>query len=571
MKDFPELYEILANHQATTDGGAYPDELIIRRSLQLREQSPKFFVGDLASDRYFVSDQLRDLIGLESNSVSGLDKIICERICHDLDREIFLADAREIHALTQAPTSLSRDVYYRIRNSAGEVAWIYQNIIFVPNFSDFKKSLLVGTFTKLNAMYLFNQTRGHLQEEGLSRDIIELLREHMGSSVVGFQLPMFTVKGNPVGERLQDILLMRMGLLLNNYCPDSIQCYRLKNQLFAGFVAAQKVDPEAIADEINGILKRVCADLGIDPIAPCHPEHVFNAHGSSQVELLSAIIGFINAQPKLNETYVADGSTTADSVTMSEALDLVKSLSDNFSGFTYVIQPVVDARTHQIQVGEVLLRSRDSRRGIAPGRFVSLIEDGRMIVPFGRHTLDRAIELASQTQKIDPEFLVSINFSPMQMIDPHFLDYMKLALQKYGADPKRIVLELTEMAGDRQGLNTDAFFDACRALGMQLAIDDFGEGANMLDRLFKTRFDIVKFSRNLSLEGTRNPEHLAFLEAIVNACHAYGARVCMEGIEDEAMIETLSRLKADLYQGYHFSKPIDFEAILEKLHEKRLS
>ena len=89
MKDFPELYEIFANHQLMTDGEAYPDELTIRRALQLRENSPKFFVGDLATKRFFVSDDFRDLMGFESNSVQDLAAQVADRICHDVDRRLY--------------------------------------------------------------------------------------------------------------------------------------------------------------------------------------------------------------------------------------------------------------------------------------------------------------------------------------------------------------------------------------------------------------------------------------------------------------------------------------------------
>ena len=102
----------------------------------------------------------------------------------------------------------------------------------------------------------------------------------------------------------------------------------------------------------------------------------------------------------------------------------------------------------------------------------------------------------------------------------------------------------------------------CRAVGILLAIDDFGEGANMLDRIFKTPFDIVKFSKNMSYSAATNPKHHAFLDLLINACRQYGAKVCLEGIEDEAMVKALQTMQVDLYQGYLFSKPVEIEALL---------
>ncbi|MBQ5765827.1 MAG: EAL domain-containing protein, partial [Burkholderiaceae bacterium] len=59
-----------------------------------------------------------------------------------------------------------------------------------------------------------------------------------------------------------------------------------------------------------------------------------------------------------------------------------------------------------------------------------------------------------------------------------------------------------------------------------------------------------------------NPKHLAFLGLLIDACRQYGAKVCMEGIEDEAMLDALRPLQANLYQGYLFSKPVEIEALL---------
>ena len=565
MKDFPELYELIANHQLMTNEGVYPDELTIRRSLQLREKSPKFFIGDLATKRFFVSDQLRNLMGFETNSVNDLGKAIAERISNAIERRLFLQEIDRLENLTQLPDSFTRDLYYRIRNASGEVVWVYHNINLVPNFTDLTKSLVVGTITKLNAMYLFNQTRGHLREESLSRDMVELLRENVGSSVIGFQLPTFTVKGVAVSERKQDILLMRFGLLLDDYCDESVLCYRLKNQLFAAFVPMTQFNPQHWCSHMNGILMAIASDLGVDPIEPCHEENVFDANQATQVELLSSLMDFINKQPLLNETYDEAGTVNENSVSMIEALDVLRSISDNFSGFKYVIQPVVDSQTRKVKVGEVLLRSRHARHGISPGRFVPLMEDSRMIVPFARHTFDQALELARLLKDERKEIAVSVNISPMQLIDDQFFSYIRYAFEAAGVEAYRFIFELTEDSHDADPKRTHAFLMKCRELGIRLAIDDFGEGANMLDRIFKTPFDIVKFSRNMSLTAVNQPKHLNFLALLSHACHQYGAQVCLEGIEDEAMLVALESMNADLYQGYLFSKPVDVEELMEIL------
>ena len=150
----------------------------------------------------------------------------------------------------------------------------------------------------------------------------------------------------------------------------------------------------------------------------------------------------------------------------------------------------------------------------------------------------------------------------MQLMDTQGLAYIRATLEMAGLSADRFVFELTEEAGDPDPARTHNFLMQCRAMGILLAIDDFGEGANMLDRIFKTPFDIVKLSRNMSCCAVRNEKQRAFLALLIEACRQYGAKVCMEGIEDEAMLEVLRPLQVDLYQGYLFSKPVEIEALL---------
>ncbi len=568
MKEFSELYEILSRHQSQGDLDDLIDDITIRRALQLREKSPKFFVVDMSTYQAYVSDQLRQLFGFSTNLVYDFPNEVLKRIEHSVDRALVETDLHELINLEVVPERYSEDLYYRYRKADGEVVWIYQNNILIPNFDNPKASLVVGTITKLNAMYLLNHSRGQLTNDRLNQDIIELLREHVGQTVACFQFPFFTVNGITVSERRQDLLLMRLGMLFNEFNDESIRCYRLKDQLFGVFVADNGNERQSVVERINYQIEAVCEHLGIDPIAPCQSSHVFDGQQHSQAQLLSLILQFIDDQPELNSTY-SESIVEGDQFSMRQTLDIVDGIQNNFSGFKYVAQPAHHARESRYSVAEILLRSRDSRHGISPGLFVSMIEGSRMIIPFGRHSLDKAIDLKVRMNKIDPNFSVAVNFSPMMLLDEHFFEYLKHSLEQHGLDGSGFYFELTESAPDKSPERTSEFLNRCRSLGIRLSLDDFGEGANMLLALFRTPFEVVKFSRQMALQAYEHPNRRAFMKTLIDACHDYGLRVCMEGIEDEAMVEVFQSMGVDHYQGYYFSSPMDFDDLLQAVRQQK--
>ena len=124
----------------------------------------------------------------------------------------------------------------------------------------------------------------------------------------------------------------------------------------------------------------------------------------------------------------------------------------------------------------------------------------------------------------------------------------------YGVAPRRICVEILEGACGDEGLLRESVA-AYRALGVGIAMDDFGVGRSNFDRIVSLRPDIVKIDRSILVDAVGDQKARRMLPSIIELMHEAGAQVALEGIESapEAMVAIDSG--ADFLQGYHFARP----------------
>ena len=219
--------------------------------------------------------------------------------------------------------------------------------------------------------------------------------------------------------------------------------------------------------------------------------------------------------------------------------------------------------------GEVLLRMSEGKQPLGPDKFVPIFENSRLMVPLGRHLVDRAVMLAGQCVAIDPEFVMSINVSGAQTSDPNLLSFIKAALAVRDLQGRNCMIEITESYGVESEQVVSTFLEGCRQIGMRTAIDDFGEGFSSVRRLLSGEFDVVKVGAELSGCALRQLSSRQFLDNLIGACSRLGVKVCLEGVENLDALKVFDEMDCDIYQGYHFGKPMKGEEFLKLLKESR--
>ncbi|BCY10064.1 bifunctional diguanylate cyclase/phosphodiesterase [Actinoplanes sp. L3-i22] len=227
-------------------------------------------------------------------------------------------------------------------------------------------------------------------------------------------------------------------------------------------------------------------------------------------------------------------------------------------------QPQVDLISGRPIAAEALIRWQHPTRGpISPVRFIPVAERSGAINDIGLWVLEQAlIQLAAVPG--GEHLHMSVNLSPRQLREPAIVHDILAVLDRVGADPRRLVLEVTESAlvDDTGGI---AALRVLREHGIRIAIDDFGTGYSSLQYLTRLPVDILKIDRSFVAELDDTPEGSAVAGAIVRLSQVLHLATVAEGVETEPQAAELRALGCDIGQGYLYAKPLsptDFAAFV---------
>jgi diguanylate cyclase (GGDEF)-like protein len=221
-------------------------------------------------------------------------------------------------------------------------------------------------------------------------------------------------------------------------------------------------------------------------------------------------------------------------------------------------QPIVKADGGAILGVEALLRWNHPSRGyIPPGVFVRVAEEAGLMDQLGAFVLRRALADAAHW----PGLYVAVNLSPVQVRDRRFVDLVSEVLAETRTDPSRLVLEITEGVLIDDPLAAKARLEDLRALGVQLALDDFGSGYSSLAYLQQLPFDKLKIDRGFVAALDQSANTGVIIQAIVTLGRALGMSVLIEGVETEEQRVLLRLAGCTEMQGYLFAKPAPREEI----------
>ena len=231
-------------------------------------------------------------------------------------------------------------------------------------------------------------------------------------------------------------------------------------------------------------------------------------------------------------------------------------------------QPIVDLTTGAIVELEALVRWLHPDRGLVPpAEFIPLAEQTGLIVQIDEFVREKA---CSQLVAWDEEFeiarslAVSVNVSPRELAHPEFAPGVAAMLERVGLDPARLKLEITENATLEGAAAINSLRDL-RAMGVRVAIDDFGIGYSSLGYFRDLPIDGLKIDRAFIDGLGREREDTAIVTAAVAFAQALGLEVTGEGIESAEQLERLRELGCQLGQGYLFSRPADASELTRRL------
>lgn len=220
------------------------------------------------------------------------------------------------------------------------------------------------------------------------------------------------------------------------------------------------------------------------------------------------------------------------------------------------LQPIFAASGDEVVGAEALARWRHNYRGrIMPADFIALAEATGLIHQLGREVLRKACLAAARWDRL----FVSVNVSPIQFRRPDFVAMVREVLAETDLDPARLTLEITEGVLIEDPDKALKITSDIRALGVRIALDDFGSGFSSLSYLRKFRLDALKIDRSFIADLDNGVEAATILHCVVNLGRALGLKVIAEGVETARHADFLRAAGCHEMQGYLFGRPMSAE------------
>ena len=375
-------------------------------------------------------------------------------------------------------------------------------------------------------------------------------------AVVGIDLDRFKeindLHGHETGDKALKIIGGRLGELLQ---PGEFTA-RVGGDEFAAVKRYESVDDlhEFLARVEKALFQPLCFDSFDAVTGGAIGVALFPQDGALAGSLISnADLAMYRAKAEVGRIVCFYERQMDEAARERKALnaDLRRALDLGEFELHYQVQNTI--QTSGISGYEVLLRWRHGQRGmIAPTQFIPIAEECGAIVEIGEWVLRTACREALSWRH---PHKIAVNVSAVQLAHSDFAETVHGILVETGLSPSRLELELTESAIVADEVRALHILRRIRALGVAIAIDDFGAGYSSLATLRTFPFDKIKLDRSFTQGIERDPQAKAIVRAVLALGKSLEIPVLAEGVETSEQLAILQREGCDEAQGYFLGKP----------------
>jgi EAL domain-containing protein (putative c-di-GMP-specific phosphodiesterase class I) len=221
----------------------------------------------------------------------------------------------------------------------------------------------------------------------------------------------------------------------------------------------------------------------------------------------------------------------------------------------FAFQPIVDIGTGRIFGVEALLRGQETAGYASIKELFEAAFQAGMLNPFELYLREKVMHRFRALGSLGRlQLFINIDNRVMAMPDYDPAATGELML-RFGLDPAQVCFELSEQHAFKCFDRTREILSAYRAMGSQIAVDDYGTGFAGLELLYHSEPDFIKLDRFFVSGLDADPKKRLFVGGIVQLAHSLGITVIAEGVETAAELLTCRELGCDLVQGWAIQKP----------------
>jgi diguanylate cyclase (GGDEF)-like protein/PAS domain S-box-containing protein len=411
--------------------------------------------------------------------------------------------------------------------------------------------------------------RNMLQEQ-LKASVTLAERDGNSLALMFLDLDRFKKINDTLGHHIGDNVLIEVARRLRSEMRTSDIVARLGGDEFVVLLPriALPEDGEVVAQKL---LELFAEPLRVGPhelrVTPSIGLVIYPAHGVDAITLMRhADLAMYQAKAHGRnrvQMYTANmESPTLETLRLEN--DLYKALERDELRLHF--QPQFDCMTGRITGAEALVRWEHGGKLVPPADFIPLAEETGLIVAMGEWVLRRACQKAQAwRERSGWPMRIAVNLSAIQLDQVDIVDVVDRVLKETGLPPTALELEITESVVVRESLRAAAVLTQLRALGVGIAIDDFGVGYSSFSYLRELPVDRLKMDRSFLSNVPASPGDSRLAAALIAMAHRLEVGIVAEGVENDAQYSFLKTHGCDECQGYFLARPMAepaFEALL---------
>ncbi len=393
-------------------------------------------------------------------------------------------------------------------------------------------------------------------------------------AVIFLDLDHFKLINDTLGHGIGDELLIHISKLLKSNIRESDTLSRLGGDEFV--ILIPTIDT---VEYVQNIASNILKSLQKKHYIGLHELYITSSIGISiypkdgdntQDLIKNADTAMYEAKKRGRNNYKIYSSSMGKNV--DKRLNLEQDLIQAVKSKTQIevfYQVKIDAQNNHISGAEALVRWRHPTKGlIFPDDFIYIAESTGLMIELGNFIIEEAIFQLQEWNKLGLVGLkIAINLSPRQFQDSTLASFISSLIAKYQVDPNQLEFEITESLSMANMENTLRILNELKAIGVSIAIDDFGTGHSSLAYLKKFPINILKIDKSFVMDITTNEEDRVIAQTIISMAHSLGFHTVAEGVETKEHAQLLHNMKCDIFQGYHFSKPIPKDEFIKFIKE----